>query len=246
MRRSNGLLHKMLICLLLSFLLTSSIIAQETTPFVINSGVGGNNTKDLLARIDTDCISYKPDLTVLMVGTNDMNSVKYVPLDQYKANLEKIIDILLKAKSKVLLTNILPLYEPYLLTRHPKSFYAPEGPAGRLEAVNKVIVQVAKEKHVSFLNVHHIFVTIGNIGLDESSYIRNMANSKMTDGIHPTPDGYRAIAIAVYEKIINDNLPHKRVVCFGDSITKGDGSTDNKSYPAYLKKLLLDDVEEML
>lgn len=232
-------MRKILYCLFLTLGLISSITAQKTAPFVINSGVGGNNTKDLLARIDSDCISYKPDLTILMVGTNDMNSVKYIPLDQYKANLEKIIDILLKAKSKVLLMNILPLYEPYLLTRHPKSFYAPEGPAGRLKAVNKVIRQVAQEKHVSFLDVNHIFAAIGNIGLDESSYIRNMANSKMTDGIHPTPDGYRAIAIAVYEKIINDNLPHERVVCFGDSITKGDGSIDNKSYPAYLKKLLL-------
>lgn len=239
-------MRKILSCLLLTFVLISSIKAQKTEPFVINSGIGGNNTKDLLARIDTDCISYKPDLTVLMIGTNDMNSVKYIPLDRYKANLEKIIDILLKAKSKVLLTNILPLYEPYLLTRHPKSFYAPEGPAGRLEAVNKVIIQVAKEKHVSFLNIHHIFASIGNIGLDESSYIRNMENSKITDGIHPTPDGYRAIAIAVYEKIINDKLPHKRVVCFGDSITKGDGSIDNKSYPAYLKKLLFNQADKIL
>ena len=51
-------------------------------------------------------------------------------------------------------------------------------------------------------------------------------------------DGYRAIGIAVYERIIDNKLPHERVVCFGDSITKGDGSIDNKSYPAYLKKLL--------
>lgn len=232
------MITRSLACLFLCFVICSSIAAQKTAPFVINAGIGGNNTQDLLARIDEDCISYKPDLTVLMVGTNDMNSVKYIPLDQYKANLEKIIDILLRSKSQVLLMNILPLYEPYLLTRHPQSFYAPEGPAGRLKAVNKVIDQVAIEKHVSFLDIHHIFETIGNIGTDESSYIRNMANSNLTDGIHPTPDGYRAMAIAVYEKINNNNLPHKRVVCFGDSITKGDGSIDNKSYPAYLKKLL--------
>ena len=60
---------------------------------------------------------------------------------------------------------------------------------------------------------------------------------------------------------MNKNLPHKRIgnyssskvaiknnvfktfcrdfiVCFGDSITNGDGSIDKESYPAYLKKLL--------
>ena len=28
------------------------------------------------------------------------------------------------------------------------------------------------------------------------------------------------------------------IVCFGDSLTKGDGSTDNQSYPYYLQKLV--------
>ena len=228
------------LCLLLSFALVSGITAQRTESPVINAGIGGNNTTDLLARIDKDCLSHKPDLTVLMIGTNDMNRVKYVPLEKYKQNLEKIIDILLRSKSKILLMNILPLYEPYLLTRHPKAFYGKEGPAGRLTAVNSAIKQIAIEKNVSFLDVHHIFDAIGNIGEDPSSYIRNKVNSNMTDGIHPTPDGYRAIAIAVYESIVNNKLPHESVVCFGDSITKGDGSMDGKSYPAYLKKLLTD------
>ncbi len=46
------------------------------------------------------------------------------------------------------------------------------------------------------------------------------------------------MGIVVYEYIMNKNLPHKRIVCFGDSITHGDGSIDKESYPAYLKKLL--------
>lgn len=211
---------------------------QTKQPFVINAGIGGNNTRDLLARIDKDCLSFHPDLTVLMIGTNDMNSVKYVPLNEYKDNLRKIIDKLLKSHSQVLLLNILPLYEPYLFTRHPKAFYGPEGPSGRLTAVNEAIEQIADQTGVSFLDVHHVFEKIGNIGLEKSSYIRNEANSNITDGIHPTPDGYRAIAIAVYEHINDAHLPRERVVCFGDSITKGDGSMDHNSYPAFLKRLL--------
>lgn len=213
-------------------------VAQISSPYVINAGIGGNNTRDLLARIDKDCLSFHPDLTVLMVGTNDMNSIKYVPFKEYKKNLRKIIDTLLKSHSEILLMNILPLYEPYLLTRHPKAFYGKEGPTGKLAALNKAIEKIAKEKGISFLDIHHIFEKIGNIGLDKSSYIRNKTNSNLTDGIHPTPDGYRAMAIAVYEHIIYNHLPHERVVCFGDSITKGDGSIEHNSYPAFLKKLL--------
>ena len=214
-------------------------IAQEPTePFVINAGIGGNNTKDLLERIDKDCLAYHPDLTVLMIGTNDMNSMKYIPIDQYEKNLRKIIDLIMKSKSQVLLMNILPNYEPYLLTRHPRKFYGEEGPSGRMAEVNKVIKKVALEKKVYFLNMHHIFNKVGNIGLDKRSLIQNQANSNNTDGLHPTPDGYRLMGIVVYEYIMNKNLPHKRIVCFGDSITNGDGSIDKESYPAYLKKLL--------
>ncbi len=53
-----------------------------------------------------------------------------------------------------------------------------------------------------------------------------------------TPNGYRFLALAVSQFITFNNLPVNRIVCFGDSITRGDGSTDKESYPAYLKKLI--------
>jgi hypothetical protein len=37
---------------------------------------------------------------------------------------------------------------------------------------------------------------------------------------------------------MDHRLPKTGIVCFGDSITKGDGTMDRDSYPAYLKKLL--------
>lgn len=107
-----------------------------------------------------------------------------------------------------------------------------------MAALNKVIKKVALEKKVYFLNIHHIFNTVGNIGLEKSCLLQNVANSNETDGMHPTPEGYRLMGVVVYEYIMNKKLPHNRVVCFGDSITHGDGSMDKESYPAYLKKLL--------
>lgn len=205
---------------------------------VINSGIGGNNTKDLLDRIDKDCLAYKPNLTVLMIGTNDMNSRKYIPIEQFEKNLQTIIAIILKSKSEVLLMNILPNYEPYLLMRHPVNFYGELGPSGRLAEINAVIKKVALEKKIHFLDIHHIFNQAGNIGLDRSSLIQNVANSNKTDGLHPTSEGYRIIGIAVYNLIVNKKLPHHRIVSFGDSITLGGGKISNESYPAYLTKLL--------
>jgi lysophospholipase L1-like esterase len=224
-------------------LLTTSLAVQGKDKYIplgknteiINAGIGGNNTEDLLKRIDTDCLAHHPDLTILMIGTNDMNSRKYIPLPAYEKNLRTIVSTI---KNKILLMSILPAYEPYLFTRHPQTFYGPEGHSGRKQQVNEIIKKVADDYHQSFLDMDHIFQRIGNVGLDPDSLIRNEANSKKTDGIHPTPEGYRTMAVAIFEYLVQKQLPVNRIVCFGDSITFGDGGTEGKSYPAYLKRLL--------
>jgi len=208
---------------------------------VTNAGVGGNNTIDLLNRIDQDCLSLKPDLTILMVGTNDMNSVKHIPLDEYGDNLDQLVKRIKASGSKLLVMNILPTYEPYLLTRHSATFYQPEGVQGRREQVNEVVKKIAERQRVHFLDLGHRFEAIGKIGLDRDSLIQNEVNSNKTDGIHPTANGYRFIALTIYDYISFAKLPSANIVCFGDSITKGDGTTSRDSYPAYLKKLLQDE-----
>lgn len=209
---------------------------------VINSGVGGDNTNDLLKRIDSDCLHYKPDLTIVMAGTNDMNSVKYIPLEQYRINLQNIVLQIKASGSKVLLMTILPAYEPYLFTRHPAAFYQPEGVAARRSAVNNVIREIAAAQKLHLLDIGGIVDAVGKIGLDKDSLIQNEANTNKTDGIHPTPNGYRFMGLAVYDRIINLKLNGGKIVCFGDSITKGDGSVDKESYPAYLANLLSADL----
>lgn len=203
---------------------------------VINAGVGGNNTVDLLARIQKDCLIHRPELTILMAGTNDMNSKKNVPLPEYEKNLRQLVSTLLAARSQVMLMTILPVYEPYLMTRHDPAFYQPEGHAARKTRVNDTIRKVAAAHKLPLLDMHHIFEKVGNIGLDASCLIKNEANSQKTDGIHPTPDGYRTMAVAIYTFLTQNQLLRNRIVCFGDSITIGDGH--GKNYPNYLQQLI--------
>ncbi|MBD2704052.1 esterase [Spirosoma sp. BT702] len=210
-------------------------VASAVSPTIINAGVGGNNTVDLLARIDTDCLAHQPELTILMVGTNDVNSKKYVPLPDYERNLRTIVSKILAIKSQLVLMTILPVYEPYLMTRHDPAFYKPEGHAARKQAMNNVIRNVAADNRLPLLDMHRIFDTVGLIGLDVASLIKNEANSGKTDGIHPTANGYRTMAIAIYTFLNQNQLLKNKIVCFGDSITKGD--SDGQNYPAYLQNL---------
>lgn len=205
---------------------------------IVNAGVSGNTSNNLLKRIDTDCLAHKPTLTIMMIGTNDFNNGKYVPPDKFRANLRDLSDKITGSGSKLMLMTILPFYEPYLLTRHPAEFFQPEGPTGKRTAMNAIIKEVAAEKSASFFDIGILFEKVGKIGTDADSLLRNEANSKKTDGVHPTQNGYRFLALAVSQHIQYMQLPVERIVCFGDSITRGDGSVDGESYPAYLKKLL--------
>lgn len=205
---------------------------------VFNAGVSGNNSNNLLSRLQTDCINNKPALTIIMIGTNDMCNGKHVTPEKFGQNLGKLITAITAAGSKILLLSILPFYEPYFLTRHPAGFFAPEGPDGKRAGMNAVIKTVAGQYQTSFFDVAALFEKVGKVGTDKDSLIRNEVNSGKTDGVHPTPNGYRFLALAISQFIQYHQLPTSRIVCFGDSITHGDGSVDRESYPAYLKKLL--------
>lgn len=39
---------------------------------IINCGIVGNRTVDLLARIKSDCINLKPDIMTAVIGVNDV------------------------------------------------------------------------------------------------------------------------------------------------------------------------------
>lgn len=201
---------------------------------IINAGVGGNTTKDLLNRVEKDCYVHNAVLTILMAGTNDMNSVKYIPLQQYEQNMRELIKGILARKSKLIMMTILPCHEPDLLTRHPAAFYEPEGIAGRRKQVNEVIKKIAADYKAHLIDLEHRFNAIGKISDDKDSLLKNLANSNKRDGIHPTANGYRFIALSVYDYLIDHKIPYHKTVCFGDSITKGDA----ENYPGYLKALL--------
>jgi acyl-CoA thioesterase-1 len=56
---------------------------------VVNAGVNGDTSRELLNRVDSDVVNCAPKATVILIGTNDVRSG--VPTDVYRANLETIV-----------------------------------------------------------------------------------------------------------------------------------------------------------
>lgn len=58
----------------------------------ITAGHGGDTTAQLLARMERDCLDYRPDIVIITVGGNDANSQKNVSLEQYSGNMMLIVE----------------------------------------------------------------------------------------------------------------------------------------------------------
>ena len=211
---------------------------------VINAGIGGNNSWNLLARLDKDVLAQKPELVVMLVGSNDvLNSGNSVPLDKYRQNLTQLAQRITDSGSKLVLMTLPPCYETYLLERHPAKFFGEDGPAGRIAKANQIVRQIAEERDIPLVDVNELFTKIGKVGPTKESLMRNEVNAGARDGVHPTPEGYRHIADAILKVIRKNDLPTQHVVCFGDSITfgahvLGAGTATGATYPAFLSRAL--------
>ncbi|MHA2339966.1 MAG: SGNH/GDSL hydrolase family protein [Candidatus Hodarchaeales archaeon] len=56
----------------------------------INSGIGGETSKDLLKRIDRDVLSFNPDLVIITIGGND--TWKGLTIQDYRSYLTQVVE----------------------------------------------------------------------------------------------------------------------------------------------------------
>ncbi|MEQ9220055.1 MAG: GDSL-type esterase/lipase family protein [Cyclobacteriaceae bacterium] len=228
-----------LIKVYIGFALCYLMSIADSSAQVINAGVGGNTTIDLLERIDTDVLREKPDLVILMVGTNDMlNSKKMITYDEYRQNLERIMVALKQNGLAVLMMSSPPVDSAYLFQRHDRNLFT-EAPNEKISTIGKIAEALASQHDAYFLDLYSCFVELGLPKYNHDLFIKNPKNSGKADGVHPTALGYHFIATNIFEFLKGKQLldTYKKIVCFGDSITYGGGS--DQSYPEFLAKQLI-------
>jgi len=92
---------------------------------VENMGISGASSKAVIQKSLDNAVAVSPELTIVMVGTNDMiNSQALASLSDYEANLRVIIARLKAAGSKVIVVNLPPCSEELLFLRHKKEAFA--------------------------------------------------------------------------------------------------------------------------
>lgn len=72
---------------------------------IINSGVGGDNSAGMLARIQSDVVAHAPGVCAVMAGNNDCYGVspKFQTAQQYRDNMSAIVSALKSAGIRVVI-----------------------------------------------------------------------------------------------------------------------------------------------
>jgi acyl-CoA thioesterase-1 len=222
----------LVLALLLSAVLQAAPAAA--TPKVINIGYSGFNTAELDAKLDGALRIAKPEYLILMAGANDaLNDKKFLSAEQTRMHLQAMVRRAQASGATVILVTTHDPDLKRLLQRHHPEDYGASSPQARLAIVNSIVEAVAVQQNVTVVDFHRTLAHAGGANSDLS-----------TDGVHLTGKGYGMLARAVRAKLPEEIPAQDTVLCFGDSLTYGQGVRARNSeetpltYPSQLRQLL--------
>ncbi|MCD8741766.1 SGNH/GDSL hydrolase family protein [Mucilaginibacter roseus] len=206
---------------------SSNHILPKTKIAVINKGVTGNQSGDVLKRLDP-ILKLNPDIAVLLIGTNDVTARR--PVTEYTQNLQQIISAVQAHNIKLILMSP----PPRGIDTSSLPEYYRNGHNDTLALINE---RLSIANNCYYLNLNKAFRDAGSPNATSGSLIFNRANNpSRPDGIHLTRSGVAFVAKTVYE-FIQKTFPENSydvVVCIGDSLTAG----EEIGYPRTLSRLL--------
>ncbi len=185
-------------------------------------------------------IGGKPDLAVLMFGTNDaVNSSILSSEAAFESVMTASIGEMCRSGIKVILVNLPPCEEALVFERHPKEKYQQLPPNARIRSLNAILQRIAGKHGIPLVDFYSEAARKGTTGA--ASLIRNPRNGGGRDGIHLTPEGYRILAELIFKAVAKLNFKQGRIFCIGDSITygagvQGGGTVTGDTYPARLRE----------
>lgn len=150
---------------------------------LVNQGIGGNTTRDLLARWETDVLAEQPDWLSLKIGINDVwrgfrgNPHEAVPLTEYVANLRNLLD-----QTRARTDARLILLTPYMIEAdraHPMR--------AEMDRYGEAVTALAQEYGAVPVDTQAVF---------DAALQHTTPEDWAADQIHPNGPGYALIALA--------------------------------------------------
>ena len=153
---------------------------------VVNSGVGGNLTDDILNNLQDRAYKYNPSTVFLLIGTNDVNQNKSAE-DIYD-NIEKIVEEIQihLPRARIIVLSILPSAETWSL----------DDSNDKRVKINDMLKKQYHKSDVQYIDLYSILKE------EDSNKINK---DYTTDGLHLNKNGYALISKKIKEYMIPNN-----------------------------------------
>ncbi len=158
---------------------------------VVNAGISGHKSTDMLARFQRDVLDKKPDLVTISVGVNDVwhgfydnhpdgDGPKGIPLPEYRAHVEEMMTQAEKAGAKVVILSTTVIHEDSANRENAK-----------LKSYNAALRELAKKHNAAFVDYQKPFWALINAYQHETGGRENLLTG---DGVHMNATGNRVMA----------------------------------------------------
>ena len=143
----------------------------------INLGIGGNQTRDLVCRLDKDFLDVQPDIISILIGINDVwHNISNGGLpnevfeDRYRTVLKALKE---KTNAKIV------VLEPFLIPCEDKNFWRSD-----VDAKINIARKLAREFADMYIPLDGLFA---------SAFIGDYPLTFAADGVHPTEKGAKFV-----------------------------------------------------
>jgi len=155
---------------------------------VVDRGISGQTTPQMLVRFRADVIALKPQAVHIMAGTNDIaGNTGAATIETVEGNIQTMAELARAHGIKVILASVPPA----------ASFpWSPDKrPVPQIAALNAWLQSYAKANGFTYVDYHAALAT------PEGA----MKPGYASDGVHPTPQGYavmRPLALAAIARAV--------------------------------------------
>jgi lysophospholipase L1-like esterase len=166
----------------------------------INRGISGQTTPQMLIRFRPDVIALKPQVVVILAGTNDIaGNTGPMTLEAIEDNLASMSELARVNGIRVVIATVLPVSD-YAKNRDGKPIIqTTRRPPEKIKALNEWIKKYASQNDLTYLDYFSAMV-------DEKGFLKEELSG---DGLHPNDKGY-GVMQPLAEQAIGTALKKKR------------------------------------
>jgi lysophospholipase L1-like esterase len=166
----------------------------------VNRGIGGQTTPQMLIRFRPDVIALKPEVVVILAGTNDIaGNTGPMTLEQIEGNLASMAELARVHGIRVVLASVMPVSDYEKSADGQPRIQTVRRPPEKIKALNEWIKNYAAANKLTYLDYFSATV-------DDKGFLKDELSN---DGLHPNDKGYLIMA-PLAEEAIGRALKGKR------------------------------------